>query len=310
MTANRPFAAVALESLMSSGKALIIDDFHFVSRALQRQVVRSLKHPVFKGLTVVVISTSHRLLDVILAEPNMDGRAAGLKVAMWSDEELAFIADEGFKALNLTDPDGSITQMLIKNSFGSPHLMQKFCKAICRLNGIRYRAEPIVALEGPEDWDKFFRDQVEGIAERWFDRLLRGPQERGNSRTKWARRKGGEADNYVLVMEAVALADDGFVISKDRIKMLVDSIATGDSPPADKTTRVLQRISKIASRPLEDEAPSEDELDDSAQGESNFVLEFVDEGPNSKLHITDPFFAYYLRWGAAAHLEKRIHDMS
>lgn len=302
---NRPYPAAVSEELVRSGRALIIDDFHFAPREVQKQVVRSLKHKVFQGLIVVVISTSHRLLDVVLAEPNMDGRAAGLPVILWSPEELEFIAEKGFSTLHLVDEGGQISKVLSKNSFGSPHLMQKFCKEICKLNGIHSTPLSPVTLTPPEDWDKFFKSHVEGVAERWFDRLIRGPQERGRSRATWVRKNGGSADNYALVMEAISMSGDAFEISKDRIKQQIDSITKDDSPGADKTTRVLQRISQIASRPLEDVVPDEDDLDELAMGDSNFVLEYVDEGPNSRLHITDPFFAYYLRWGAPDRIEER-----
>jgi len=306
--AVRPIGSVALEALMNSGKSLIIDDFHFIERSLQRAVIRSLKDPIFRGLTAIVISTSHRTLDVILAEPNMDGRAESLKVTLWSEDELAFIADAGFRVLNLRDPDGAITAKLTSNAFGSPHLMQKFCKNICAINGVRSKQSWPTPLAAPDDWDSFFMEQVEGVAERWFERLLRGPQERGTPRNKWPRREGGQADNYALIMEALAIADGGFEVTKDRIREVIDGITEKGSPSIDKTTRALQRISKIAGRPLEGAPLTEESVDEEPQGDVHFVLEFVEEGPNSKIHITDPFFAYYLRWGARDRIRRHIQE--
>lgn len=294
---TRPISAVALEAIRASGKSLVIDDFHFINRGLQREVVRTLKQPVFKGLRVVVISTSHRTLDVILAEPNMDGRAEGITVSLWDLQELEWIAAQGFQALNLFDPGGAIGKKLAEHAFGSPHLMQKFCKAVCRVNGINERPDVAVDLREPSSWDVFFRSQVDGVAERWFERLVRGAQERGTPRTKWVRRAGGSADTYALIMEALTRVGSNFEVSKDQIKSTVDGLVEGTGPAADKITRAMQKISSIASRPLEGKLPDEADLDDVSQGDTHFVLEYVDQGPNSKIHLTDPFFAYYLMWG-------------
>lgn len=303
---ERPALSVMLEALRKSERTLIVDDFHFIPRELQKEIVRSLKGPLFDGLKVVTISTSHRVLDVIFAEPNMDGRAIPLDVSLWTQEELKEIPSRGFSVLNLRDRGDVITRKLAENAFGSPHLMQTFCRQICRDNNHKRTATVVQDLVEPPDWSEFFRKQAHGVSERWFDRLLRGPQERGNARKEWPRKAGGSADNYALIMEAMTQAvaeaveqkKDAFVISKDRIKQLVDGIVAGPGPAADQTTRALQRISNIAARPFGGDAPSVDELEYSSQVDTHYMLEYMDEGPSSRVHVIDPFFLYYLRWGA------------
>lgn len=51
--AERPLSAVVGESLSVSGRPLVIDDFHFISRPAQRQVVRALKPLVLAGAPVI-----------------------------------------------------------------------------------------------------------------------------------------------------------------------------------------------------------------------------------------------------------------
>ena len=176
--------------------------------------------------------------------------------------------------------------------------MQQFCRELCYVNNHFEEQEVIQDLRPPESWTEFFSSQVDRVAERWFFRLLRGPQQRGNARKKWPRKAGGTADNYALIMEALTLADPGFEISKDEIKTTIENIVDGPGPAGDQTTKALKQISGIAARPIEEELPGKKELESESQGGDAYILEYVDQGPNSRLHITDPFFAYYLRWGA------------
>lgn len=95
------------------------------------------------------------------------------------------------------------------------------------------------------------------------------------------------------------------MLTKDEIHIAVEAAATGKPPEAHQVTRVLQNMSKIAARRLTEPAPSEEDLDGEAAdtfGGVQPVVEYVDDGPNSTFHIADPFFAYYMRWGADRHI--------
>ena len=53
----------AISQLRASGKPLIIDDFHYLDRRFQGEVVRALKPLVFEGHPVVIIAIPHRRYD-------------------------------------------------------------------------------------------------------------------------------------------------------------------------------------------------------------------------------------------------------
>jgi hypothetical protein len=46
---DRPITAPSKDALLASGRPLVVDDFHFVARDVQREVVRALKPAVFRG---------------------------------------------------------------------------------------------------------------------------------------------------------------------------------------------------------------------------------------------------------------------
>lgn len=304
---QRPIASAAREAIQRLNRPLVVDDFHFVERPVQRQIVRALKPLVLAGVPIILISISHRVQDVVTAEPDMTGRVESLSVDFWALNELIIIARKGFAALNVEDPNDLIARNLAANSFGSPHLMQKFCREVCKQDDIRRRLPAVRQLRPPENWDAFFQSQVDTASADWFRRLLRGPQERGSARTQWPLVGGGELDGYGVTLMAVAGTGPMLSLTKDAIKSAVDKVVAGSAPAAHQTTRVLQHMSRIAGTRASSYIPTEEELDQIEEPDSlpdaQPVLEYVEDGPTSALHLADPFFAFYLRWGSEAALK-------
>lgn len=301
--ADRPMPSVARQALKASGRALVIDDFHFISRPIQREIVRALKPLVFAGIAVIFISISHRVQDVITAEPDMSGRVVPLSVKFWDTEDLLFIAREGFAALNVRDESQKLATKLAAESFGSPHLMQRFCRELCKLNDVRSSQTHTKDLLAPDDWASFFQAQTDPASRDWFDRLISGPQERGNKRTQW-QTTTGTLDSYGLTLLGIAKTGPLLEITKEAIRTAVEAEVVGAGPAANQITRALQHLSRIAAKRMTERRPTEDELDAESGGESDMVpdvqpvLEYMEDETNSRLHISDPFFAFFLRWGS------------
>lgn len=294
------------DGLLASGRTLVIDDFHFIERGTQQEIVRAVKPLVFDGLRVVFAAISHRRHDVVTAVEDMVGRVTPLEISLWTEDELKFIAAKGFERLNVVDRGDRLGAKLAEMSFGSPHIMQKLCRELVRAeNGVR-EAQPLAHdLSAPADWDEFFRTQVDDASGRWFTKLLRGPQEKGQKRATWALNGGGATlDSYGLVLKAVSDTGPKLELTRDEIRAGVEHNITGKPPEANQVTRALQHMSRIAAKRLEDVQPSEEDLDAEPVEFAGVqpVLEFIEDGPASTLHIADPFFAYYLRWGADRHL--------
>lgn len=304
---ERPLGPAVKEALRRTRRPVVIDDFHFVARGVQREIVRALKPLVLAGVPIMLVSISHRLRDVVAAEPDMGGRVRTLDVSFWELEDLLVISRKGFEVLNIEDVDDAIGQRLASESYGSPHLMQQFCREVCKGDGIRESLHEPRRLRAPDDWSSFFTKQLDEASRRWFERLLRGPQERGSQRTQWQLRDSRTLDGYGLTLAAIAETGPSLEISKDRLKEVIEELTAGNSPATHQTTRVLKHMSLIAAKRASGPTPTEEELD--AGEEDSFgmpdaqpVLEYVDQGPASKLHIADPFFAFFMRWGSPAHL--------
>lgn len=310
----RPLVSVIRDAISGSGRGIVIDDFHFIDRSVQKSIVRAIKPLVLKGVPIAVGSISHRVRDVILAEPDMTGRVTALDIPFWSEPDLLYIAREGFGVLGLEDPGERIAKILARESYGSPHLMQKFCRELCKINGIREQQSVPFELRFPGDWQEFFVKQVEPVSQEWLERLLSGPKERGSQRTQWKMKKGGTLDGYGLMLRAIAESGPRLDLSKDEIRTLVGRLVDGSGPAVHQTTRYLQRMSRIAATRRSDPLPSEEDLSvDGAEpnpaSDVQPVLEYVDDDPHSRLHIADPFFAFCLRWGAPDYLGNELPEI-
>lgn len=300
---ERPAAATARQALEASSRPLVIDDFHFIDRTVQREIVRALKPSVLAGVAVILASVSHRVQDVVTAEPDMTGRVSALPVNFWNHDDLKFIASKGFAALNLSDPQEALAEIMAKEAFGSPHLMQKLCRELCKENNIREAQQTLTQLNAPQRWAEFFEKQVDPASKDWFQRLLAGPSTRGTQRVRWPINNEPDLslDGYGVTMLALNETGPKLELTRDEIQRAVEATVEGASPAAQQTTRVLLHMTKIAEKRMTERQFTEDELTQLGELDSvpdvQPVLEYIEDEANSRLHIADPFFAFFIRWG-------------
>jgi hypothetical protein len=278
LSRSRNVATQVREALRSSLIPIVIDDFHYIEQSVQTALVRSLKDLVFDGLRVVVIAVPHRAYDVVRVEREMTGRVQQIKVGFWDDDELAGIARSGFKALNLIDKDESLTNRLIRECFASPHLMQDFCLKLCKANGYRESQSRKKVLTSPA-WDDFFADRALMASKSDFDLLARGPRQR-TDRKERTLKSGRVTDIYGAVLAAIASTGPRTELTYEVVRAALREVMASDPPQRHEVTRILEEMAKIASEKIEGEP----------------VVGYDEE--LATLHISDPYFAFYLRWGA------------
>jgi hypothetical protein len=265
------------EALRGGLTPLVIDDFHYIPQAVQLEIVRSLKDLVFDGLRVIVIAVPHRAYDVVRVEREMTGRVQQVSVGFWSREELAGIARKGFEALKLVDKDEALIARLAEESFASPHLMQDFCLQLCKANGYRFAQDEYRELVAP-DWSSFFADRASMASKAAFDMLARGPRQRTDRKERQLK-SGSVTDIYGAVLAAIAHTGPNTELTYEEIRAALKDVLSSDSPQRHEVTRILEEMTKIATNEIEGEP----------------VVDYdVELG---KLYISDPYFAFFLRWG-------------
>ncbi|MBR7839451.1 ATP-binding protein [Actinospica durhamensis] len=277
LSRTRPAASTARKSLISAMRAVVIDDFHYIAQPVQLEIVRGLKDLIFEGLPVVVIAVPHRAYDVVRVEREMTGRVQQLEVSFWTNQELMEIATKGFEALNVGDSGANLSSRLVEESFASPHLMQDFCLNICKDNGIREAQTKTFKLKAP-NWSSFFIERSSSASKSAFELLARGPRQRTDRKAR-ALRNGSITDIYGAVLEAIAKTGPLTSITYENLRTALKDIMLDEAPQRHEVTRVLEEMSKIAREQIEGEP----------------VVDYDDE--LGTLYISDPYFAYFLRWG-------------
>jgi hypothetical protein len=301
---KRPVVAVVMEGLMGARRPVVIDDFHFMPDSVKKELVRALKPLALGGVPIIFVSITHRATEAMTAIPDMGGRVHAIAIPSWGTDELMEIARLGFGLLKVKDAGQRLAHRLAEASFGSPYLMQKFCRELCKTNGFRQEQFLGKALAEPESWRDFFTALTDGSARAWGEKLMRGPQERGGERTQWKLKGGTSLDGYGLTLTAIASTGPLLALRRDEVKQAIEAIIDGSGPQLNQTTRVLQHMSKIAHTRISDPVPLDSELDtesaaaavdsDAARPDAQPVLDYVESGPNSTVYIADPFFAFYL----------------
>jgi len=265
----------ALKALEASNIPLVVDDFHYISREVQKDIVRALKSPIFDGLRVVLIAVPHRAFDAVRSEREMTGRVDQLSINLWSRAELSAIVDQGSPLLNVKFPSEIVNDFL-DQSQGSPHLMQEFCSKICIQNKIRETTD-IEAILSVKDRLSFFKEIAASTSKPAFDLLARGPRQRSDRKTRRFK-DGTSGDIYLAVLHALSDCGARSKMTYEDIRSSLRNILAEEMPQSHEIGRVLVNMSKIARDKIEGEA----------------VLEWDEE--ETVLHIADPFFSFYLKW--------------
>ena len=280
-TRSRSLSArvVALRGLRDNPFPIVIDDFHYLDRDLQGDVVRALKPLVFDGLPVVIIAIPHRRYDAMKVEREMTGRIQAIDIPAWELEELQYIPSTGFGLLNC-DLSRELSAELAEQAIGSPHLMQDFCRGLCKRLGItEAKAEHFRIAATEDDLRAVFEEVAATIGRPIFEKLARGPRQR-TDRLQRELKDGEKVDIYELVLRALAHLKPGLVsLEYEDLRAAIRQVSASQIPQLHEVARVLKHMATIAS----------------SDQSSTPVIDFEED--EKKLHVTDPFFAFFLRWG-------------
>lgn len=268
----------ALAGLRKARYPLVIDDFHYLPRDVQGKIIRALKPLIFDGQPVAVIAIPHRRYDAVKVEREMAGRIVSIQVPPWSKNELCYIPETGFRALGY-EVDHRDAERMAAEAIGSPHLIQDFCRSICMAVDAQYSPKLRGILFPPNAMESVFRSVAETIGRPIFEKLARGPRQRSDRKTRHLT-DGRKVDIYELVLHALAsLKPDLVSLEYEDLRGAIREVSASQIPQLQEVARVLRHMASIAT----------------SDQSSTPVIDF--EEVEKKLHVTDPYFAFYLRWG-------------
>lgn len=274
-----PDGTELLEYVASQGYTLVVDDFHYVDRLVQKSLAEQFKEAARLGATIVVVSVTHRSDDAIRANPDLRGRVASIDIPYWREDELRVIANRGFPLLNVV-PDPALVDRFVSESVSSPQLMQAICLQFCRDMGLdEPRREPVEVRLDQEQVGVLLRNTTSlANCNTAFDIIVTGPKPRGQERNIYKLADGQSGDVYYVILKALASGDPTLTIPYGQLKDRIEKLVPVDPPRGVGIIQALQQMDKAVVEKL---------------GEDR-VLEWDED--KEFLNVPDPYFLYYLRW--------------
>lgn len=323
------FKAIAADarSKKESPPIIVIDDFHFILDPLKRrELILALRQITEEDATFILATLPGREDDEGFQNTNVGGRHYAVTVPVWDDEELREIATEGFKTLHVGASQETVDR-LIRQSFGSPQLMQQHCLNLCvRVNKVEDSESGVGWLEEPDSWDKFFRWVKDPQSAGWLKRLGLGLTARRPRVANVTVPDGSVLDGYQAILWSLhalgAPKEISFAALRDQISSIPNVTTAevnrlGMEGKARNMNVVAARdmTDALKSAPSRSTAANDDEDDgvtaDTESDDNLFtneeirvanqipqpVFEVVGEkAADMQIRILDPLLAYTLHW--------------
>jgi hypothetical protein len=124
-------------SIFTSGKRLVLEDFHYLAEDMQREFAFFLKAMGEYSLFVVIVGVWPRDHLLTYFNGDLDGRVEDIHLN-WKDSELERVVNQGARELNIEIPT-AITQSMVLDAYGSVGLLQRLAEQYCLEMGVLER---------------------------------------------------------------------------------------------------------------------------------------------------------------------------
>jgi hypothetical protein len=271
--------APVVQEIANSDFVVLIDDFHYMDRALQAEVAKTLKEAVRLGVKIVTAAVAHRGDDVVRANPELRGRVRAIDLRYWNTDELGLIADAGFSVLNAEVGTASVSRFSAESA-GSPQLMQLLCLQARFV--LDLREHTILKRSATVDEGLLARIFEQTSASTDFrslvDVLDAGPRIRGTERKTYKFHDGTEGDVYRVILKAISDAPPRLSFPYQDLLKRTEKVCSGEFPVGSSVTGTCLHMVKLA----EEKFPDERAVDWDEQ--------------KQVFDIPDPYLPFYLRW--------------
>lgn len=157
---------------------LVVEDFHYLDDATKKEIFQQWKAFVDEGVSVLVVSTTHHVIDIARANPDLSGRTRFIDMGKWAAKDLAKIPEKGFFLLGIKNTP-RIRDMIAKESCGLPIISQQICQAIANehdmSSGSRKR-QTNVQKDAVAKALQFVADNLYANHKGDYEQLITGPR--------------------------------------------------------------------------------------------------------------------------------------
>ncbi len=268
---GEPGPDLLIPLLRNTSYKLVIEDFHYLSDIEKVLLFQQWKRFVDNEVSVLVLGTTHRAVDIANRNRDLLGRIEQIDVGHWDNNDLSSICEQGFKYLKIRIRKDKINQ-LSSEAVGLPIIVQQLCYNLITAQNVEY-----VDQISNRDFN-FTDDLVLECLHRtaitkyaqfdsYYNTLIRGPRE-----------KTRKYKTYELVLLCFTLDPIKFSLNRFEIDQRMGklNISTAEVPPAASLNSTLGALKKFQER----------------RG-----FELLEWRPNEEiLYIIEPSFLFYVRW--------------
>lgn len=227
-------------AIVASEKTLVLEDFHYLSEPVQREIAFMLKAMGEYGLYVVLVGVWPRDHLLTYFNGDLEGRVVDIHLR-WSDTELERVLHQGAAALNIRISK-QIEQQMVRDAYGSVGLLQRLAEQFCVSEGVqstvtRARPKDLVSGSAYLTARTDVAKQMQGRYQTFADNFVRGMRRLA---------EGLEVYRYIL-QSATEASDEELVDGIDSALLLqrVLDHEGGESIRASDLTQALERIDKL-----------------------------------------------------------------
>jgi hypothetical protein len=266
-----PSADLLVDVLKNINHVLVIEDFHYLSEESKIELFQQWKQFTDEGVTVIVVETSHRAVDIANSNKDLIGRIAHVDCQNWDLNDLRKICTLGMNELKKM-PSKEVVELIVRESVGLPILTQQICLEIFELAGVKTVSEarsqkiPFSVRSVKRALNSVASTRYSTF-NSYYNTIVKGPRE-----------KSRKYSTYEIVVACFTVDPLMFSMSRREIaerinKMGLDANSTPPSPSINSTLGALAKFQERRGLELLEWRPSE-----------------------SVLHILEPTFLFYIRW--------------
>ncbi|MBV1795632.1 hypothetical protein [Siccirubricoccus sp. G192] len=266
--------------LKSTEQIIFVDDFHYISPPVQREVAQQIKTGADRGIKFCIASVPHRSDDVVRSNHELRGRTANIDTKYWTEHDLREIGIKGFDVLNAAVSTDFIEKLAVE-CCGSPQLMQSACLELCRHLDLKSTNLGILRPKlGNEDMEAVLaRVSANANYATLVRNLHQGPRSKGQRRDRFPFADGTLGDAYRCVLLALSRDPPRLMLPYAEMMDRIKRVCTGPAPISASIQNACKQMTTIARK----------------ENGAERIIEWDERGGSGAFHIIDPYFLFYLR---------------
>lgn len=257
--------------LKNTNYVLVIEDFHYLDEVEKITLFQQWKRFVDNEVSVLVLGTTHRAVDIANSNRDLVGRITQIDVGHWGLPDLEKICEKGFAYLKAKITPEQI-RLIANEAVGLPIVVQQTCLNIFTSKGFESVDQAKKSKFKTEEHS--VDSSLHNVArqrytqfESYYNTLISGPRE-----------KARKYRTYELVLACFTLDPIKFSLKRSEIDHRLSrlKLKSKEMPPAASLNSTLGALKKFQEKrgfDLLEWRPSEDIL-----------------------YIIEPAFLFYVRW--------------